>query len=394
MYSLPFFGIIGGVGLPTVEGYIRSLNTNLWLDGADSTRVLLCQANTTLVCDWLDKSGRGNNASQSTVNNQPNYINNRVSFTGTRFLDVTNNQVFNANTISGTLFIVVRRPTSTAGGWGRFSTNATSNRTPGSDGNTFIENFLASASSSYTIPNRTPTIPLPWTIINFAHTGSALGIRLNGGTAEFRNVGLTVPTTALGQQRIGGQVGDFDIYEILMFPSSISSDDRLIIEGYLAHKWGLTSLLPLGHRYRDSLQGAFNTSFFSIQANEPFLPVSLPTLAIAATSATKLEGNTGTTAFTFTVTRSGNTANISSVSWAVTGSGTNQANAADFAGGVFPSGTLTFDAGITSGLITVNVQGDTAVEQDEQFTVTLSNPVDAVISTATANVVILNDDAP
>ena len=55
-------------------------------------------------------------------------------------------------------------------------------------------------------------------------------------------------------------------------------------------------------------------------------------LAIAATDASKAEGNTGSTPFTFTVTRSGNTTGASSATYTVTGSGANAANAADFTG--------------------------------------------------------------
>lgn len=108
-------------------------------------------------------------------------------------------------------------------------------------------------------------------------------------------------------------------------------------------------------------------------------------IAIAATSATNLEGNTGSTAFTFTVTRNGSLMQTSTVNWAVTGSGTNQATAVDFAGNALPTGSLTFTAGETSKTITVQVAGDSSVEPDESFTVTLSTPsAGSEITTATA----------
>ena len=53
------------------------------------------------------------------------------------------------------------------------------------------------------------------------------------------------------------------------------------------------------------------------------------------------------------------------MNYAVTGSGANPANAADFAGGVLPSGTVNFAATQTSQVVTINVNGDTAVELDE-----------------------------
>ncbi|MDO8973127.1 Calx-beta domain-containing protein [Reyranella sp.] len=114
-------------------------------------------------------------------------------------------------------------------------------------------------------------------------------------------------------------------------------------------------------------------------------------LSIAATSADKAEGQSGTTPFTFTVTRSGQTTTTHNVNWAVSSA---DASAADFEGSVLPSGTLTFAAGETSKVITVNVVGEALLEADEGFTVTLSNPsAGATIGTAAANATIRNDDA-
>ncbi|MFM7560081.1 beta strand repeat-containing protein, partial [Cylindrospermopsis raciborskii] len=115
-------------------------------------------------------------------------------------------------------------------------------------------------------------------------------------------------------------------------------------------------------------------------------------LAIASTNVNQIEGNSGTKAFTFTVTRNGDTTSSSSANWSVTESGTNPANGADFVGGTLPTGTVNFTAGETSKSITVNVLGDTTVEPDEGFTVTLSNPTNANITTGTATGTITNDD--
>jgi predicted extracellular nuclease len=115
-------------------------------------------------------------------------------------------------------------------------------------------------------------------------------------------------------------------------------------------------------------------------------------LSIAATDADKDEGDSGNTAFTFTVTRSGDTTGATAVDYAVIGSGANSADATDF-GGTLPSGTVNFVATDTSRVIAVNVSGDTDVESDETFTVTLSNATGgAIISTASADGTIQNDD--
>lgn len=114
-------------------------------------------------------------------------------------------------------------------------------------------------------------------------------------------------------------------------------------------------------------------------------------LSIAATQASQAEGQGGSTGFTFTVTRSGSAAGPAMANWAVGGKGV---DAADFAGGLVPSGVVSFAAGETSRVIAVPVAGDAMVEGDEAFTVTLSNPLAGVtLGTAVATGTIRNDDA-
>jgi len=121
------------------------------------------------------------------------------------------------------------------------------------------------------------------------------------------------------------------------------------------------------------------------------------TLSIAATSASKPEGTGGSTPFTFTVGRSGDLSKAHSASWSVAGiagSGTVPSNAADFVGGVLPSGVVSFGIGETTKLLTVNVAADGLVELNERFAVTLASPSSgATIATATAGAIIFNDDA-
>ena len=109
------------------------------------------------------------------------------------------------------------------------------------------------------------------------------------------------------------------------------------------------------------------------------------TLAIAALSARKAEGNSGTTPFTFTVTRSGNLAQATQVEWSVAGSGSKAAAATDFSGNRLPSGRVSFAVGETRKTITVNVVADTRREDGESFAVSLRNPLPtARITTAPA----------
>lgn len=106
------------------------------------------------------------------------------------------------------------------------------------------------------------------------------------------------------------------------------------------------------------------------------------------------EGDSGNTTFTFVVNFHGNDgSHTGSVDWAVTGTGDHPADADDF-GGTFPSGTLTFGLNDFFKFITISVSGDTAVELDETFKVTLSNPQGADIfpDHTEAIATITNDD--
>ena len=63
-------------------------------------------------------------------------------------------------------------------------------------------------------------------------------------------------------------------------------------------------------------------------------------------------------------------------------------------GGMMPSGNVNFLAGEATKTVTVWVLGETLVERDESFVVTLSNAsAGAVIDTASAVGTILNDDS-
>ena len=113
-------------------------------------------------------------------------------------------------------------------------------------------------------------------------------------------------------------------------------------------------------------------------------------------------GFSSNTTFVYEVTRAGLIAGSTvdtTVAYAITGLGSNPATANDFVGGALPSGTVTFGPNDTTALITVVVSGDTLAEADENFTVTLSNPLNAnqnldtlQINNATATGSILNDD--
>ncbi len=104
------------------------------------------------------------------------------------------------------------------------------------------------------------------------------------------------------------------------------------------------------------------------------------------------EGDSGTTAFSFTVTLTGSVRDGATVDFTPTAGSANASDA------TFSGGTLTFSGtdGETQQAI-VQVNGDTTVETDETFQVTLSNPQAAGLTVALGDDVgtgtITNDDA-
>src|SRR6202140_627573 len=101
------------------------------------------------------------------------------------------------------------------------------------------------------------------------------------------------------------------------------------------------------------------------------------------------EGDAGTTSYVFTVTKNGSTTLSASVD-VRTQDGTATLAENDYQAN---SGTLTFAPADTTQTITVLANGDTTFEQDETFTVHLSNATNATIAVADGTGTITNDDA-
>ena len=101
--------------------------------------------------------------------------------------------------------------------------------------------------------------------------------------------------------------------------------------------------------------------------------------SIVVTDAVKAEGDSGSTPFTFTVTRYGDTSGASSLEWwsaggLPIGSPNQGASPSDFVGGACPTGTLDFAAGETEKTLIIDVAGDTFGEFNEGFNITLRAP--------------------
>jgi Ca2+-binding RTX toxin-like protein len=122
-------------------------------------------------------------------------------------------------------------------------------------------------------------------------------------------------------------------------------------------------------------------------------PALGPAVGIATDAVFKNEGDAGATPFAFTVFRTNGTGALN-VAYAVKPTGARPASAADFVGGVMPSGVISFAAGETSKTLVIQVAGDAVAEFDEAFMVEVSPAGAPSVGTLAPRsaVAIMNDD--
>jgi hypothetical protein len=223
----------------------KEINTSLWLDASDEDTIVNGVGGN--VAEWQDKSGNGNDAVQTNASNQPMFdsVNNKLVFDGLfKTLNTGLEQLTNTS-----IYIVL-------------STE---------DRGSSLNNVVLGASNSFN------TGGVFWTLEAFPSTDIAndiyYGTRLsyefafwngqnidpldrsksiyshNAVNVSTENLNYTIGTINIDSV---GSVNLFkgSIYEILITNEVSTTEQRQLIEGYLAHKWGLSSNLPSDHPYK------------------------------------------------------------------------------------------------------------------------------------------------
>ena len=239
------------------------IQTALWLDAADASTITTVSG---AVSQWNDKSGNGRNASQATAAARPalttSALNNRnvLTFspaTTADFLQCSTSPI--SGTGSFTLLTVAKTASTsfsylcgqggsnagdpglgiatTSGGYYGFIQDSTRQilTTIGSssaDGNYKIRSDLFNRSSNWEL------------YINGSSVGSE-SISARSGTLT----GSTPFYVGVYSNASSG-FWDGQVCEIIIIPTATSAGIRQKLEGYLAHKWGLTANLPAGHPYK------------------------------------------------------------------------------------------------------------------------------------------------
>jgi hypothetical protein len=274
-----------------------------------------------------------------------------------------------------------------------------------------VNNYQSTDNSFYTL-----SVNLPETSGNDLIGTTSVGDA--GASISTAAGSITTDTTITGSVGYGYNTSSYDsldYYKLIVETTGLASfkltnmtanlDLQLYNSGGSLIKWSYLSgtnddaidyaITPGTYYLRVNNYQNTDYSFYNLSIDLPGTgtPTTSASVSISSTATSKSEGQSGLTPLTFNVNRDGDTSAAASVNWSVSGSGTSPANASDFSGGILPSGTVNFAAGETSKTITVNVVGDTLVEPDETFTVTLSNPVNLTLGSANkVTAQIINDD--
>jgi hypothetical protein len=245
------------------------ITTALWLDAADASTITESGG---AVSQWDDKSGNSRNAAQGTPANRPVYPGTGLNGKSTIDFDGSND-VLTATLSTGlsssfaVFAVVVPLRNQAIEGYVVSEVASYSNywfalgRGGTGGGQKMGMSLFDGANNPISEYTTLPTLGVGYIMGGIRDTTS--GARklfyyqdgtLRGNVAD--NTSLAAP--AYSNLQIGGQVNQANRYgnvrlgEVVIVPSLPTADTRQKIEGYLAHKWGLTASLPADHPYKSA----------------------------------------------------------------------------------------------------------------------------------------------
>lgn len=235
----------------------------LWFDAADSSTITL---NGSTVSSWRDKSSNSYTVGQSTSSNQPTYTSNLlnglpgIQLSNQKFLQQfgSNMPNFTSSTSNTILMVAKNGSTLPSNGWN--IVNTVWFNSSGTGTNRYHFSFAQSTTNGVTLYANGSLIGVTTqvalgsnAIIGFTASPSGNSINVNGTLTTY--AGSTLPSAnsstffRFGDDR-ASFVSDVNIYEFIGFNDTITTSQRQQIEGYLAHKWGIQSLIPTTQPYK------------------------------------------------------------------------------------------------------------------------------------------------
>ena len=217
---------------------------------------------------------------------------------------------------------------------------------------------------------------------NSGTTNAVFAVTLSAISAKTVTVKYATATPASYAATAGSDYVAVPLTTLIFAPGETSKPVTAQVNG--------DTLDEINERFTVKLSSAVNAS---ITDNEGFCTIvdddAAPSLSINDVSLA--EGNSGTTAFTFSVTLSAPSGKTVTVKYATANPGSLIATPGTDYTAVLLT-TLTFAPGVTTMPVTVLVNGDTTVEGTERFTVKLSAPANATIADSEGFGTINNDD--
>jgi uncharacterized repeat protein (TIGR01451 family) len=223
-------------------------------------------------------------------------------------------------------------------------------------------------------------------------TLSINGASITEGDAGHKDAILTVNLSAPSSQTVTVGYGTTAL-------SATSGVDYQPVSGTLTFAPGVTTQtinVPIIGDVLDELDESFsifltnptNAVLSSSSSAQGTIVDDDPSPSLSITNTSLNEGHAGTTNANFNVSLSQSSSQVVTVDYAT-------ADGAASAGSDYMAapGKLTFNPGETTKTISIIINGDVTVEPDETFTVTLSNPTNAVLGTSVGTGTIINDDA-
>jgi hypothetical protein len=235
-----------------------NLTTALWLDAEDNATVFSdagttqAVAGTSTVQQWNDKSGNARNISQSTAGLRPSYTS--AGLNGKNILTFTSKTMRSAlDALSLPTLAVFAVASNSAVNTALFGIPqaATTHTTP------FFRFLVYRAAVQVDIRiNGVQAAGGTFGSVSSIYSldSSNAEARVNGAVqVTGTSATLTYPNSVpfiLGGNAADGERMTGIFAEVVAVSSAPSTDTRERIEGYLAHKWGLTAGLPGGHPYK------------------------------------------------------------------------------------------------------------------------------------------------
>jgi hypothetical protein len=255
LFDLAFVGAAGG-GLWTPA----AITTALWLDAADAGTITQSGG---AVSQWNDKSDNARHVSQATSSRQPAYtlngLNSKpvITFADDRLTNAT----FDWSGSAHTAFFVLRK--TGANVFRAIATNGTGATAEFAYGiaganpaNGYSLFRLGQLHIGFNTTNQDSNHIACFTSNGISSGGLSANLFVNGAADALnpRTIASLTSTAgiAIGANAAFNETFSGFIAEVIFLASVADANTRQRIEGYLAHKWGLTAKLPNDHPYKSA----------------------------------------------------------------------------------------------------------------------------------------------